>query len=177
MTLIPNAIWAKYKNLMFKAHESFNQDTIVWVKHTPRVQLFQEQEEPSGNRINLLGLVGFNFFRTWPITKHSNSGELDNQNMLVMFNREYLTNLGYVTPNGYFDFDPDKDYFIHRGIKYKAEGDTFLSQAKDEPLHIQIILRREETITGEEPFNQPTTQKVIEELTLDTLDLDDYAIH
>lgn len=174
--MIPGSIWTKYKRLMYKAHQSFNQDTLIWVKHTPRVTLFQEQEELSGDRVELKGLIGFNFFRTWPITKHSSAGELDNQNMLVIFNREYLSELGYLTPQGYFNFKPDKDYFIHRGIKYKGEGDTFLSQAHDEPLHIQIILRREETLTGEDPHDYPETQKVIQEVSSDTLYLDDYAV-
>lgn len=174
--MIPAGAWSKYKSVMKKAHDAFNQDVLIWVRHRPIVTLFNEQEEPSGDRVELKVLVGYNFFRTWPITKHSQSGELDNQNMIVMINREYLGDLGYVTANGYFNFKPDKDYFIHRGIKYKAEGDTLLSQAHNDPLHFQLILRREETITGEEQFNVPSTQKVIEEVLPDTLYFNDYAV-
>jgi len=155
MTLIGNSIWNRYKKIIDDVHEDFNQDIITWKRNLPTtVNFFNEQENQEYTSIDLRVLVGYNYFRTWPITRHNEQGESDNQNMIIMINRSYLSRLGYLTEKGYFDFKPDKDYFFHRGIKYKSEGDTLLSQAKDTPLFIQLVLRREELLSGEDQFKQ-----------------------
>jgi hypothetical protein len=174
--MIPASLWSRYRAVMKQAHDSFSQDILVWVRHNPVIMPFQEQEQPSGNRVELRVLIGYNFFRTWPITKHSSSGAIDNQNMLVFVNKDYLQELGYLNSNGYLNFTPERDYFVHRGIRYKAEGDTFLSQAHDNPLHIQFILHREETLVGDTQYNDPTTQPVIEEVQEDILYLVNYDL-
>lgn len=153
MGYLSDADWARYRDIINSVHEDFNQDNLLWRRLNPtQVNLFNEEAPETYTDINLKALVGYNYFRTWPITRHSESGEQDNQNMVVYLNRNYLSTLGYLTPEGYFDYRPDKDTFIHRGIQYKCEGDTFLAQAKDTPLLIQLILRREELRTGDTPF-------------------------
>jgi hypothetical protein len=152
---IGKARWNKYKNLINKIHKEFNQDTLTWRKHTPQgVTQFNEGIENNYEDFELKILIGYNSYRTWPITKHNqDTGEIDNQNLVVYINVSYLKELGYTDQHGYFQFNPANDKFIHRGIIYKGEGDTFLSQASDEPLLFILVLRREEEITGKSRFN------------------------
>lgn len=149
MDLIGASNWAKFKAVMRNAHDTFNQDIITWRRWVEgTTQLYNE--EPSGTfvEINLKVLMFYNTFRTWPITQKEVSGEIDNQNTVVMINREYLGELGYLTAEGQMDYQPDKDYFYHRGKVYKPEGDTLVSQAHNDPLHIYLILRVQEGMTG-----------------------------
>lgn len=176
MSLIPLAGWDYYKALMRKAHDTFNQDTLTWLRASDVVNRFNEQEDLAPTITPILGLIGFNSFRTWPMTLQQSGGELDNQNMIVYFNKQYLSENGWLKPNGYLDYKPDKDYFIHRGIKYKSEGDTFVSQAYDDPLHVMLILRREELMVGETQFDQQTSQRVIVETDYLELNLISYDV-
>jgi len=161
--VVSSAQWARYKKIIDKAHGSFNQDTLIWIKYNDSVPRYNEELGENGTRIELKALIGYNSFRTWPITRRDNAGELDNQNMVAYINRQYLIDLGYTTPQGYFNFRPDKDYFIHRGLRYKAEGDTLLSQAYDDPLLVLIVLKREELKNGETMFQQSeVTTAIIE---------------
>lgn len=172
MSGVPAAAWNKYKAIINKiAAPNFNGDTLTWVRGLQTVTQFQEQEEPSGVTVDLKVLIGYNFFRTWPITERDQPGEQDNENMLVLINKKYLKDLGYLTPapNEYFNFRPDADFFIHRGIKYKSEGDTFLSQAYNDPLHLQLVLRREEILTGDLMFDAKVAQGLILEAEVDIL--------
>lgn len=163
MSKLTAADWSKYKKIMKIAHDMFNQDILTWVKHKDTVAKFNEELTDDGVVIPLNVLISFNYFRTWPLTKHDAQGESDNQNMAVMINRQYLSELNYLTPKGYLNFDPGDDYFLHRGIKYKCEGDTFTSQAYDDPLHILLIMRREEILTGERLHEQSEIKTVIME--------------
>lgn len=140
--------WARFKAVIKDAHDTWNKAQITWQRFAPTtVPLYNEGQNEAYTNITLLALVGFNEFRTWPITDKKNSGELDNQNMIMLLNREYLGEQGLLNADGYFEFNSGKDYFIHMGIKYKAEGDTGLSQDQADPLLIQIVLRREEKLT------------------------------
>jgi hypothetical protein len=159
--------WAQYKSIVNNFAKTANKAILIWVRGIDRVEQFREEEHESGDRVNLDCLIGYNSFRTWPITKQDQSGELDNQNMLVFLNKQYLRDLGYLTANNYFNFKPDKDYFIYQGIKYKCEGDTAVSHAHDDDLHITLILHREETLTGDDRFAYPTGQAVIQEIETD----------
>lgn len=153
--LVGNASWAAYKKVMRDAHDTFNQASITWKRESnSNITEYAEEESTVFTDIELKVLVGFNNFRTWPITQNTNTGNLDNQNMIILVNKQYLGELGYLTDKGYFNFNPNTDYFIHMGIRYKAEGDTAMSQAYDDPLFMQIILRREETKEGTNKLNQ-----------------------
>lgn len=161
MKRISAATWQRYTNAIDGVHNDFNQDYVLWKRSrvgrsaTELVPRFNEEEQNQSadyDYIMLLVLMDFNYFRKWPLTKETESGELDNQNMAMLINRKYLSDSGYLTDQGYFDFQPDLDYFIHRGIKYKAEGDTFVSQANNNPLLFQIILHRKGLLTGEERY-------------------------
>jgi len=147
--------WNAYRKAINDIHEEYNQETIIWLRHAPAgVAMYNEEKEETYTEIELMALVGYNYFRTWPITKHKTTGNLDDQNLIVMFNIKYLTGLGYTTPDGYFDFKPEQDIFNINGIIYRADGDTQLAQASTDPLLMQVIMRREEVKTGVSKLDQ-----------------------
>lgn len=151
---ITNKQWQVYKNLINGAHDSFDGEILRWGRRSFNKSAFGESSTDDYVYTELRCLIGFNTFRTWPITGHTESGELDNQNMLVMINRKYLEDLGLLTPQGYFDFNPAEDVFKHRGILYKADGDTLAAQAQDDPLHVLLILARQVIPSGTERDDQ-----------------------
>jgi hypothetical protein len=152
---IPQAIWKRYRKIIRDAHDTFSQDVVIWKRAVEVVLLYNEDNNISNyDNVELKVLIGYNYFRTWPITRKTGAGEIDEQNMIIIINKDYLNELGYINAQGMFNFKPDKDLFLHRGILYKPEGDTPISQAYDDPLHVLIILRREETETGTDRLNQ-----------------------
>jgi len=146
--------WAAYANIINNAHNFFNQDIITWVRHTYGLQRWGEDNKTleKSISIDLKGLISYNVYRSWPMTKETESGTIDKESVLVIFNKNYLHGLGYINSNGNFNFDPGVDYFIHQGQKLRASGETPMSQAKDNPLLIGIILKRMETVTGSNKY-------------------------
>lgn len=154
--LIPDSVWTTVRGIIRDAHDTFNQDTITWVSHTQTTVARYNEDDPgyTPTNIELKCLLGYNYFRTWPMSRFEEEGEIDEENMIVLFNKDYLSDLGYLTSEGYFNYKGDRDLFIHRGIKYRPAGDTLLSQAKDNPLFLMVILRREVVPTGTDRLNQ-----------------------
>lgn len=142
--------WQAYKNVVNDAAASFNQEIVVWSRFTRAFQ--RDGEDNKANEtftdINLDCLIAYNVFRTWPMTDETVSGGLDQENIVMMLNKQYLDDLGYLNSDGFFDMDPGKDEFTHMGLKYRSAGETPVSQADDGPLHFYIILKRVETPTG-----------------------------
>lgn len=162
MSLVPGSAWTKYKKLIgVDAHESFNQDVITWIKGRNVIMSNAEEEDSNGAQTDLKCLINYNVFRTWPLTRKENTGESDNQNMVAIFSKNYLSSLNLLNQRGYFDFRPDRDYFVHKGIRYKAEGDTLAAQAQDDPLLFYLVLHREEILTGDKSFDFPLAQAVV----------------
>lgn len=152
--LVTSAQWAAFKKLIRNGHDTFSQDTLVWRRAKRVIKRYREDGDVLAyENIPLKCLVGYNTFRTWPLTKHGETGELDDQNQLVYLNREYLRELGYLNSQGYLAFNPGVDEFFHRGSVYKAEGDTLASQAHDDPLLFLLVLRRKALLTSDEQFN------------------------
>lgn len=152
--MVTDGQWEVYKNLINGVASSFNKEVVEWGRAEFKKDPYGESTEQGFTFVNLEALLGFNTFRTWPITDHTEAGELDNQNMFMMLNRKYLSDNGWLTPQGYFNFDPASDIFKHRGIQYKSDGDTLASQAKDDPLHLYLILVRQEINTGTDQYDQ-----------------------
>lgn len=154
MNKISQQMWNTYKNIINGAHEFFNQDEIIWVRQVNNLQRWGEDDSANTgtNNITLKCLNTYNYFRTWPMTEETVGGKLDKESMVVLLNKEYLNSLGYINDNGNFDFDPGADYFIFQGQTMTASGETPLSQAYDDPLHIMLILKREPTKTGEDKY-------------------------
>lgn len=152
MIRINQVQWAKYRQLMLDAHESFNGNNLTWKRKTAGISRFGEDPVYTFSDINLKVLVQGNYFRNWPITQTTESGEIDKENVLVLINKDYLSGLGYLTSNGYFNFNPGEDRFILEGLKYKAFGDSTVSFDYNSSIHIAIILKREETATADKPY-------------------------
>lgn len=145
---ITDGQYAAYAKIINNFSANANKEIVRWGKREWMEDEFGENNANPLVYTDLEALIQFNTFRTWPMTKHTVAGELDEQNLLLYLNREYLSENGWLTPEGYFHFDPAKDEFIHRGLRYKAEGDTLASQAQDNPLFVLIVLARQETKTG-----------------------------
>jgi len=152
--MLSSAQWQIYKNVINSAHDSFNQDDVTWRRHTLGFQRYGEDlsNNETWTDITLKALIGYNIFRVWPMTKESIGGASDSENILMILNKKYLEDLGYLNSAGFFDMDPGKDIFMHRGIEYRSSGETEVAQAGDKPLLFYIVLSREETSTGEHKY-------------------------
>ena len=152
--MITDGQWANYRSIINNAHNYFNQDIITWVRHTHGLQRYGEDNKTIDQTvsISLRCLISYNVYRSWPMTKETEGGALDEESMLIMLNKDYLRGLGYINSNQNLDMDPGLDYFMHQGQKLRAAGETPAAQAKDDPLFIFIILKRMETLTGSPKF-------------------------
>ena len=151
MVLISDSTWARYNKLISDAAEEFGQAPIIWVRHKFSMPRFGEDDEADNSgseEIQLLGLFSYNYFRQWKVTVATTSGEIDKSSEAIVFSTRYLNGLGYLNAEGWMDYKADLDRFIHKGIVYKARGDTPLSQGKDEDLLFMIVLQREEIETN-----------------------------
>jgi hypothetical protein len=148
--LVTATQWDMYKNLMRDAHETFAQKPIVWKRSRGGLDRYGEDNASERfTNINLKGLLQYNAFRTWPINRTSEQGEQDKENVMLILNKQYLQELGYINANGNFAFDPAADRFVFDGRVHKALGDTDTSQDDNEGLWTSIILKREELNTGQ----------------------------
>lgn len=151
MVLISDADWAKYNQVITDAAKEFGQAPITWVRHSYSMSRFGEDDESSNSgstNIELKGLFSYNYFRQWKVTVATTTGEIDKASEAIIFSTRYLEELGYLNAEGWLDYKADLDRFIHKGIVYKARGDTPLSQGKDEDLLFMIVLQREEIETN-----------------------------
>ena len=149
--MLTPAQWQAYRNVIDSVHDSFNQDSVTWRRHNTGFQRYGEDAESNETwtDITLRALMGYNIFRVWPMTKESVGGGTDSENVLMILNKKYLSDAGYLNSDGFFAMDPGKDFFIIRGLTYRASGETEVAQAGDVTLLFYIILSREETRTGE----------------------------
>jgi hypothetical protein len=145
---ISNSTWGVYKNLIDSFANSVNKEEVEWLTKSFKKGRYGEGNSNGYSTVTIEALIQFNVFRTWPITKHSPVGESDHQNMALILNREYLSTNGWLTADGQFNFKPEEDLFKHRGITYKCEGTTLSSQAKNDPLHVWVILLRQDQDSG-----------------------------
>lgn len=150
---LTDADWALFNNAInVDAQGSFFKDILVWRKITQawhKNGYVDDQDNKVYQEIELESLVGYNYFRTWPVEKLTEGGEVDSQNLVVYLNKEYLSGLGYLTENGNFDYDPGVDLFRLNGVNLRSAGDTPTSQAQDNPLLVMLILKRELPATGQ----------------------------
>lgn len=149
MTLVSDSTWAAYRNILKAFHDDFNQETLTWRRYTKVIGQFTEDNTSTSEDLPLKVLVGYNFFRKWPVIRKKDVGELHDQNLIVLINLDYLQEEGYLDVNGNFIYERSQDLFLINGVLYRSEGDTNVSQAGTKPTHIQIILREEERATDE----------------------------
>ena len=128
--------------------------TITWQRRKYSHDNYGEDTDIAANydTIELEVLIQYNYFRTWPVSVPTTTGEEDRQNCMVLLNVQYLTDLGYWGDNNQMVFSPGLDRFIIDGITHKVAGDTHFSQNETADLHIALIMKREELPTRENPY-------------------------
>lgn len=147
--MISKKIWDNYKKVINSASDTFNQSTVIWKRSLGGLDRFGEDNSTERfEEIVLFHLADYNKNRIWPITHYTETGELDHQTEVLIFNLNYLNGLGYLNENGNFIFQPDTDRFIHKGIIWKCSGLTPLAQAADEDLLLQAILQKDPVATS-----------------------------
>ena len=148
MAFIDPSTWDTYKGVINEFHEDANQQEVIWRRITSNRSRYQEGTNTTED-ITILALVQYNYFRSWPINRVKEAGELDQESMMLFLNVQYLRDQGHMTADDQFNFNPSEDRFIIEGVVYKPTGDTKVAQASDDPLMLTIILKREETSTGD----------------------------
>lgn len=149
MGFLTPADWQEYKDII----NEFNQDDsnledVIWRRLNTNLSRFGEDDNVIHTNVNIKGLLQYNYFRAWPTNRTSVSGELDKESVLLWLNIDYLRTNGWLTPSNQFIFRPGEDRFIINGVLYKALGDSQAAQASDEPLLVFMVLKKEETETG-----------------------------
>lgn len=147
--------WADFKAEIANAQDSWFDKPIKWLRKTSFLDRFGEDGPTKFAQIDLTCLINYNYFRSWPITNNTETGDQDRQSFQIIFTKEYLRNLNYLNVSGYFDFDPAYDRFVLDGFLCKADGDTPASQADGDDILFTLILRREEIPTGGWVIAQP----------------------
>lgn len=144
--LISNEFWEYFKGIQKDAFESFGKDEIALYRQTFNMDFFGEDPDPATSgleEIILPVLINYNYYRVWGVNTNSQAGEIEAQSLSVLLNKDVLREL-YPTLLDSKDnlvFDSGRDYFIHRGTRYTAQGETFISQASNDPLLIMLILQ------------------------------------
>lgn len=141
---IKNKHWNRYKRIITKFLSlDAGRQPITWARY---VNVFLPMGEDSGTKYQLIdidGLIYYNAFRNWPINQATVSGELDEENLSIYISKASIESLGYLTKEGYWNFDWANDRFIVNGVVYRPTGDTEVAQAKDEALAFLLILKRD----------------------------------
>lgn len=148
--LLSSTDWAKYKQAINDASDSFNKEPVIWHHFQRRLARHGEDQARKFIDITLLGLVAYNYIKSWPDENIRVSGENDDTSVILIFNKQYLNDLGYTNTNGYFSMNPGYDYFTIKGIDYVTKGDTDTAQAEEDPLLIYIRLDRKQINTGQD---------------------------
>lgn len=143
--------WAKYKRIVNEFHDDANQTPIIWKRKIASVPKFGENINSPRDEVELLGLIQYNNYRTWPMTLFSQTGSEDKQSEVLILNIDYLKRNDLLDKNGNFAYNPAEDEFIHNGIKYEAAGDTQTSQTNNEALFFMIVLKRKNNATTQAP--------------------------
>lgn len=152
MDLVGATDWAAFESLISTdAHDTFFQQSIVWKRQRTRLDVYGEDNEAGlYDSITLKCLLNYNYMRTWPITKVTESGETDEQSIQIFFSKKYLRDLGYLNGDDYFIYNSGTDKFIIDGLLMKPMGDSSVSQAEGGALLISVIVVRQPTITGKD---------------------------
>lgn len=139
---VKNVDWDRYKHIVQKfLEDDSGRQTIGWCRNINQMLPMGEDKSPKYHLVNIEALCYYNAFRNWPINKATVSGELDDENLVILIPKSAVQQ--YLNKYGYFQFNWSEDRFIINGIPYKPDGDTEVAQAKDEPIVFQIILRRD----------------------------------
>ena len=145
--MVKNRSWDRYKKIITDFLDwDAGRQTITWAKNVNQLLSHAEDSIPKYYNIQIEALCYYNAFRNWPINKATITGELDDENLSILISKSYIEQIGYLTPEGYWDFNWEQDRFVINGIVYKPSGDTQTAQAKDEALVFMVILKRDREI-------------------------------
>jgi hypothetical protein len=118
--MISDKDWKNYKSTINKASEAFNGVTVIWRKSLGGLDRFGEDNKTERfKNIEIKALANYNYNRVWPATGYTETGELDKESEVLIFNLNYLKTLGYTNENGNFEFEPATDRIIHHGVTWK----------------------------------------------------------
>lgn len=148
--------WAHFVDTQQKAFETFGKETIDFFTLDFNMDLFQEDGDASlGPYIKYSGLeviINYNYYRVWGVNTNKDSGEKPGQSIVAIFNPNQLAT---ILPSSHYDplkkqfiFDSNSDFFVHRGVRYTPQGDTFLSQENANPLWVMVVLQVDYRKTG-----------------------------
>src|ERR1019366_4735125 len=143
MDLVGTTGWNNFKTLINSAHDTFNQQTITWLRSKGGLDPYGEDNKTeSFTPISLLCLVDYASKIKWPLDHYTESGDLDKENMAILFNLSYLKGLGYLTASGDFVYATDADRIVYNGVTWKCSAMTNVSQAPDVPLLVMLIFQK-----------------------------------
>lgn len=143
-----------FKTILKGFTKEMGNKPIVFKKFNDFPSPFNEDISNLNNPSNyttytITGILNYNYMRTWPISNITGGGERDNQSVQLFLNKQILGDLGLLSINNNFNYNPDYDRFIIDGIPYKAMGDTSASQIAEDDINFLVILERMENNTGE----------------------------
>lgn len=151
---VNQATWDNYKSIVNDfVDEDAGKQKITWLRRIRQPLPYGEDNGYKYNPIIIEGLLQYNYIRTWPSLKETVSGELDGINLTFYITKRSIEEDGYMTGEGYWDFDWVQDKFLINGRVYSPSGDTQVAQASDEPLLFFIVLKRETPEMTEEIKN------------------------
>ena len=154
MKLMKEKDWEKYIKSINDWQEDAFQQTLLWKKFITFQNKHGEGNKAIFEDIELKGLFHYNYFRAWPVTQATTTGEIDKESCLLYLNKKYLKDNGYINNTETLNFDPAMDRFILDGITYKSSGESQAGQAYDSTLFYFLILKREENNTGENRYGE-----------------------
>jgi len=146
--VVTKQIWDAYIKVINAFSDSVSEQPIVWRHVLANVDRWQEGMARQYEERDMITLVAYNTFRTWPVDIRTDTGIIDKEYCHLYLNLQYLKDNGWLTTHNVFDFNPDYDRFIVNGQVYKPAGDTGTAQANIAPVFHILILEREEIDTG-----------------------------
>ena len=105
---IRNADWDRYKHVVQKfLEDDSGRQTIGWCRHIDQMLFMGEDKIPKYTLILIEALCYYNAFRNWPINKATVSGELDDENLVILIPKSAIQQ--YLNKDGYFQFNWSED--------------------------------------------------------------------
>lgn len=137
--------WQKFENVINNfIDQDAGQQPFKWLKYIDVILPYAEDSGEEYEVVNLKGLFHYNHIRVWPYSKPTISGDIDTTSVVLYISKNNLKGGGYLTSDGYWDFNQTQDRFILNGHVYKPSGDTQVSQASDNPLLFFVVLQRDD---------------------------------
>lgn len=151
MPLLSSADWQEYLDQLSAFNEEFASCEVIWRRYQGTNNRFNEdpQESPNGRYTDVVlkVLKNDNYMRTWPITKTSETGEIEDTSVQLYIFLPMLKSLGYAIGNQ-MQVNPGYDRFIIDGLVYKIAGRTPTAQAGNQNAWYTLICRQEEPQNG-----------------------------